>query len=48
MVSLWFVKDLFNIRMTRPCMRVGCSGNVPDTFRWFEQGLFWESAHAGS
>jgi hypothetical protein len=47
-VSLWFIKDLFNIHTARPCMRVRCSGDLPDTLNWFGRGLFGELARIGS
>jgi hypothetical protein len=48
MVSLWFIEDMSNIHMARPCMRVGCSGDVPGGWLRFGQGSLWELAHADS
>jgi hypothetical protein len=43
MVSIWSIKDLFNIHTASPCMVV----DVPVTCRavgvGLEWGLFWES-----
>jgi hypothetical protein len=39
MYSLWFIKDLSNIRLSRPCMVVEHSGDVSGGWHQFEVGI---------
>jgi hypothetical protein len=39
MASLWFIKDLSNIRLARPCMVVGHSADVPGSWHRLGAGI---------
>jgi hypothetical protein len=47
-ISLCFIEVLSNIHAARPCMRVGCSGEVLVGWRQFGQGSYLISVQAPS